>query len=102
VKQTNSPPSVSRMSKQCGSLNISQHYKPPRPVTGIALLFKMKIMYYTGNTCGPPRPVTGIALLFLALLLMTNAVFWDVILCGSCKNRRFGGTYRLHHQDDKN
>jgi hypothetical protein len=27
-----------------------------------------------------------------------NAVFWDVTLCGSCKNRRFGGTYRLHHQ----
>jgi hypothetical protein len=20
--------------------------------------------------------------------------------CGSCKNGRFGGTYRLHHQDD--
>jgi hypothetical protein len=24
--------------------------------------------------------------------LMGNAVFWDVPLCGSCKNRRFGGT----------
>jgi hypothetical protein len=23
---------------------------------------------------------------------MKNAVFWDVTLCGSCKNRRFGGT----------
>jgi hypothetical protein len=22
--------------------------------------------------------------------------------CGSCKNRRFGGTYRLNHQGDKN
>jgi hypothetical protein len=21
-----------------------------------------------------------------------NAVFWDVMPCGSCKNRRFGGT----------
>jgi hypothetical protein len=31
---------------------------------------------------------------------MKNAVFWDVTPCGSCKNRRFGGTYRLHHQDD--
>jgi hypothetical protein len=29
-------------------------------------------------------------------------VFRDVLLCGSCKNRRFGGNYRLHHQDDKN
>jgi hypothetical protein len=33
---------------------------------------------------------------------MTNAVIWDISRCGSCKNRRFGGTYRLHHQGDKN
>jgi hypothetical protein len=25
---------------------------------------------------------------------MKNAVFWDVTPCGSCKNQRFGGTYR--------
>jgi hypothetical protein len=23
---------------------------------------------------------------------MKNVVFWDVTTCGSCKNRRFGGT----------
>jgi hypothetical protein len=33
---------------------------------------------------------------------VTNAVFWNVTPCGSCKNRRFGGTWRLHHQGDKN
>jgi hypothetical protein len=27
---------------------------------------------------------------------MKNIVFWDVALCRSCVNRRFGGTYRLH------
>jgi hypothetical protein len=26
---------------------------------------------------------------------MKNVVSWDVRLCGSCKNRRFGGTQRL-------
>jgi hypothetical protein len=26
---------------------------------------------------------------------MKNCVIWDVTPCGSCKNRRFGGTYRL-------
>jgi hypothetical protein len=31
-----------------------------------------------------------------------NGIFWDVMLHGSCKNRRFGGTYRLLHQGDKN
>jgi hypothetical protein len=33
---------------------------------------------------------------------MNNAVFWDVMACGSCKNRCFKGKYCLHHQGDKN
>jgi hypothetical protein len=33
---------------------------------------------------------------------MKNAVFWDVMPCRSCVNRRFGGTYRLHLQGRKN
>jgi hypothetical protein len=33
---------------------------------------------------------------------MKNGVFWDVTPRGSCKNRRFGGTWRLFHQVDKN
>jgi hypothetical protein len=33
----NEAPSVSQLSGQCGVLNISQTYRPPRPVTGIAL-----------------------------------------------------------------
>jgi hypothetical protein len=31
-----------------------------------------------------------------------NGVFWDITLCGSSKNRCFGGIYGLHHQGDKN
>jgi hypothetical protein len=33
---------------------------------------------------------------------MNNAVFLGVTPCAFCKNRSFGGTYRLHHQGDKN
>jgi hypothetical protein len=36
------------------------------------------------------------------VVTMKNAIFWDVMPCGCCKNRCSGGTYRLHHQGDKN
>jgi hypothetical protein len=35
-------------------------------------------------------------------LEMKSSIFCDVTPRGSCKNRRFGCEYRLHHQGDKN
>jgi hypothetical protein len=45
LRLTNPPPSVSRLCRQCGILNISQPCRPPRPATGITLLFFSIFIY---------------------------------------------------------
>jgi hypothetical protein len=70
MRLTTSPPSVSRMSRQCGILSISQPYRLPRSVTWIALLSYTYMIFvpHKKHSYGPPHSVMGRALLlFLSL-----------------------------------
>jgi hypothetical protein len=42
--------------------------------------------------CCRLKPFQNVRFEVLMAVTMKNAIFWDVMLCSSCKNQRFGGT----------
>jgi hypothetical protein len=78
VGLTTLSPSTSRLSRQCGILDISQPYRPSRPVKGIALLFFYRKGCEDGNQS-----------------VLESKIFWNF-----AQNLLF--TAQCYHRDKRN
>jgi hypothetical protein len=63
----------------------------PQQNTSHLFTFNTRPMFGDVPNKTPADPLSVRYEVFTAVT-MKNGVFWDVTLCGSCRNRRFGGT----------
>jgi hypothetical protein len=78
---------VSRLSRQCEILNISQPYRPPRPITGIALLFFFLLLSLHPDLL---RLALNIALIIQSSLVFIQCFSWSTGTPESSRRLRKG------------
>jgi hypothetical protein len=114
---TNSVEYHSRGPKLCSNSVVSQHFMEPRRfITPFTRALHLYLSWARSIQSIPPKPISkrtyaaSLRLPFRFLMIlwglqfvrfevftavtMKNVIFWDATPCGSCKNRRFGATWR--------